>query len=256
MITINDFKKNESLLEEFIRENQRLVSMVIKKQFSYVYNTAEYEDYFQSGCIGLVNAAKRFKPEYGTAFSTYAVSLIAGEIMRYRRDYCASGIHSSRNIKDKYYRYQALRNRGVAEAEACRELGVDSAELNKVINAMEPGYSLDAVIYENDSGTPLTGGDITADDFNLEEEAMDWLELEEILRHVKNILSESDRKIFNLYLQKKTQTQMKTMLGMSQANISRRIRKIKELCRYVKDCYDKGLSLKNIRGLNSIPKAG
>lgn len=230
--------------------------MVIKRCFSYVNNTADYDDYFQSGCIGLVKAAKRFKPEYGTAFSTYAVPMITGEIMRYRRDFCVSSIHSPRRIKDKYYRYQALRKKGVSEAEACRELGMDSAEMNMVVNAVEPACSLDAVIYDNDSGTPVTGGDIVASSFSLEQEATGRLAFGEIAGYLRGLLSDTDLKILALYLQQKTQMDMGKALGTSQANISRHIKNIKEVCRYVKHCHDNGINPVNKINLFIEEKAG
>jgi len=47
MITINDVKNNGELFDDFIKENQKLVSMVIRNKFRYVNNTADYDDYFQ-----------------------------------------------------------------------------------------------------------------------------------------------------------------------------------------------------------------
>lgn len=256
MITIDDLKRDESLLNDFIKENQRLVTMVIKRHFSYVNNTADYDDYFQSGCIGLVKAAKRFKPEYGTAFSTYAVPMITGEIMRYRRDFCVSSIHSPRSIKDKYYRYQALRNKGASEAEACRELGIGPAELSVVVNAVEPVCSLDAVVYDNDNGTPVTGGDIVASSFSLEQEAVGRLVFGEIAGYLRGLLSETDMKILMLHLQNKTQIDIGKAIGMSQVNISRRIKKIRQVCRYVQQCHDKGVEPGSIRDLYVEEKTG
>ena len=45
----------------------------------------EYEELYQYGCIGLIKAVDRFDPDYGVAFSTYAVPLIIGEIKRFLR---------------------------------------------------------------------------------------------------------------------------------------------------------------------------
>ena len=45
-----------------------------------------FEDLVQVGYIGLLNAIKRFDPESGVRFNTYATHLIAGEIKHHLRD--------------------------------------------------------------------------------------------------------------------------------------------------------------------------
>lgn len=42
----------------------------------------DYEDLFQSGCEGLIQASKRYNAKKGTCFSTYAYKYIKGYILR------------------------------------------------------------------------------------------------------------------------------------------------------------------------------
>lgn len=83
-------RQNKKVLPEdrksLVEDNLKLVHNVIHKQLK-IPKGADYEDYFQVGCLGLVKAAMYFKPELGYSFSTYAVPMILGEMKRYRMDY-------------------------------------------------------------------------------------------------------------------------------------------------------------------------
>jgi len=48
----------------------------------YRYTHIDEEDIAQAGCIGLISAARTFKPELNNAFSTYATKCIYTEVSR------------------------------------------------------------------------------------------------------------------------------------------------------------------------------
>ncbi|MBQ4086320.1 MAG: sigma-70 family RNA polymerase sigma factor, partial [Clostridia bacterium] len=87
---------DEEAFSEAVVENLPLVAHIAKR-FSRA--EAEYEDLFQSGCIGLMKAVRRYEPGFGTAFSTYAVPVIMGEIRRLLRD--GGQVHVARSIREK-----------------------------------------------------------------------------------------------------------------------------------------------------------
>ncbi len=64
-----------------VTEHLGLVHIIIRRYFPKTQY--DYNDLFQEGCIGLVKADRRFNPELGFQFSTYAGKLIWGEIRRY-----------------------------------------------------------------------------------------------------------------------------------------------------------------------------
>ena len=67
-------------MDEIINENVGLVWSVVKRFSNRGY---ELEDLFQIGCIGFVKAVKKFDTSFDTQLSTYAVSMIIGEIRRF-----------------------------------------------------------------------------------------------------------------------------------------------------------------------------
>ncbi len=69
--------------ETLMRENMGLVKSVAAR---FLGRGAEFEDLCQLGSIGMLKAIRNFDTSYGTAFSTYAVPLIIGEIKRFLRD--------------------------------------------------------------------------------------------------------------------------------------------------------------------------
>ena len=85
----------DSKEEKLIREHAGLVKSVALR-LSYACDE-ELDDLIQIGYIGLLKAARRFEPERGLKFSTYAVPMIAGEIRSQLRD--KGAVKVSRSLK-------------------------------------------------------------------------------------------------------------------------------------------------------------
>ena len=82
--------------EKLVREHAGLVKSVALR-LSYACDE-ELDDLIQIGYIGLIKAARRFEPERGFRFSTYAVPMIAGEIRSQLRD--RGAVKVSRSLKN------------------------------------------------------------------------------------------------------------------------------------------------------------
>src|SRR5919198_6285759 len=52
----------------------------------YSRGSEDYDDLYQVGCIGLLNAIERFRPDRGDELAAFAVPNIVGEMRRYLRD--------------------------------------------------------------------------------------------------------------------------------------------------------------------------
>lgn len=96
--------------ETLVRENLALVRHLVKR---FQDRGREYDDLFQYGCLGLLKAIDRFDPSFGTAFSTYAVPVILGEIRRFLRD--DGSLHVARSIKENARRVEEEREKPCAK---------------------------------------------------------------------------------------------------------------------------------------------
>lgn len=204
--------------EKLILANMRLTLSIVKRFNSTASNV---DDLFQAGCVGLIKAAENFDESYNVKFSTYAVPLILGEIKRVLRG--RTGLRVARSVRDTAYR--ALQAR--AELEKTEETVTNEEIAKKLCVAeKEVAYALDAIsdtvsIYDsvyNKSGDTVMLLDQIADERFTDEGLTESV----ALRRAIEMLDERERKILYLrYYEGKTQTEISSEIGLSQAQVSR-----------------------------------
>jgi RNA polymerase sigma-B factor len=74
-----DRQAREELIERFLPLARKLASR-------YARSNEPYEDLVQVASVGLIKAIERYDPSQGTAFTSYAVPTILGELKRHFRD--------------------------------------------------------------------------------------------------------------------------------------------------------------------------
>ena len=89
--------KDPRLREELV---QRFLPLARGLARRYLRAGEPLEDLVQVASVGLVKAIDRFDPARGTAFSTFAVPTIAGELKRYFRDH-AWAAHVPRGMQEE-----------------------------------------------------------------------------------------------------------------------------------------------------------
>ena len=199
--------------DEMISENIGLVHSIAKR---FTGRGADYEDLFQSGCVGLIKAVDNFDESKGFAFSTYAVPVIMGEIKRIFRD--GGAIKVSRSLKEKSVKAQYLRDKFIERelreptvSELSQMLGCDINETAEILNVIAPMISLSGFGENGDLDI-----DIPSDDT---EAFFERLSLMQAL----DSLSEQERKLIEYrYFKGKTQCETAELLGVSQVQISRK----------------------------------
>ena len=205
--------------EKLIEGNLRLVLSVIQR---FDKRGECPDDLFQVGCIGLIKAISNFDPDKQVRFSTYGVPMIAGEVRRYLRD--NSAIRVSRSIRDVAYRVLQCKEaqtlalgREPTLEEIAKELALPMEEVSQALDAVCAPVSLFDPVY-SDGGDPLTVMDQVRDTKNTEEGWMEHIALQNAFR----ALGDREKQILSLrFYEGKTQMEVASNLGISQAQVSR-----------------------------------
>ena len=198
--------------EALLRENLPLVAAIARR---YQNCGLAQEDMLQLGSIGLLQALRRFDPDRGLCFSTYAVPLIAGEIRRFLRD--DGMVKFSREAKSLALKIERVRReRGdLTVAELSQELNVPAEDITAALASRAGALSLDAPTDED--GTDLQSF-LDSSDADTEGDALRRAELSELF----SLLSERERQVLYLrYFRDRTQAEVGKRLGLSQVQISR-----------------------------------
>lgn len=218
---------DESALEELVAGNMGLVKSIA---FRFRDRGTEYEDLVQIGTIGMIRAIRSFDFNYNTAFSTYAVPLIIGEIRRHLRD--DGMIKVSRSIKKQGImilrakeKFQNEHGREPKLGELAEICEMSMQDMVYSLEAVGPVHSLSEKTGDDDNMS-LEG--IIADKDNAIDSTTDRIALDEAIKS----LPELQRQIVRLrYYKDLSQQQTGEVLGLSQVKVSREEKKIMEKLR-------------------------
>ena len=217
--------------EALIKENIGLVRHIVKRFLGRGYDP---EDLFQIGCIGLMKAIDKFDTSYEVCFSTYAVTMIQGEMRRFLRD--DGMLKVSRTLKEQAYRIRQAREKleGVLGREPTlqeieAETGLNGEE---IVMAMEAGCPVESIyrsVYQPDNGSG-TGEiyliDQLASTTGRDDEkaaVLDHLLLNQLLES----LDRQERQLIHLrYFDNRTQVEVARLFGISQVQVSRMEKRI------------------------------
>ena len=210
---------DESARELLIEGNLRLVLSVIKR---FENRNEDMDDLFQVGVVGLLKAIENYNPDLDVMPSSYLCPMISGEVRRYLRD--NNTIRVSRSLRDTAYRALQVRERLTAEKskepsvdEIAKEMGLPKESVVQALDAIQDPVSLFEPVY-HDGGDTLFVMDQVSDDKNGDKLWLENLSLQEAMHH----LSEREKKIVALrFFEGKTQTEVSSEIGISQAQVSR-----------------------------------
>jgi RNA polymerase sigma-B factor len=219
-----DASAREELVERFLPLARQLARR-------YQRQNEPLDDLMQVASMGLVKAIDRFDPARGTAFSTYAVPTILGELKRYFRD-SGWAVHVPRGMQERVMKLdqasQELHRklgRSPSASELADELGLTSEE---VLEAMEAASAYDAISLEEQRGSESRDSQepTYADSLGTEEERYELVEYGASIAPTMKALSERERLILHLrFVEDLTQSEIADRIGVSQMHVSRLIRR-------------------------------
>ena len=190
---------------------------------------ADMSDLVESGNLGLVKAIKTFDFSHGTAFSTYAVPLIFGEIRRFLRD--DGIIKVSREEKRLSALLCAERERRLSAgdpsdiASVAAAVGISVQDASSALFAASPVRSLDESAFDDDDSTTL--GSIICD----EDAEMRQFDRFALRMAIEKLSVEQKKLIILRYFRDLSQTDTAKILGLTQVKVSREEKKIMGMLR-------------------------
>ncbi|MDR1569228.1 MAG: sigma-70 family RNA polymerase sigma factor [Oscillospiraceae bacterium] len=209
---------------ERVEENMGLVYAAANR-----FPWADRREMVQSGCVGLMEAVRRFDDTRGVRFSSFAVPYILGEMRAYlRRDHA---VHIPRTLQDASAKAArtAQELRGVLGREPTlneisARLGIAPEELAAALESRAAPISLDAPVGE-ESDAPQFRDSIG--------DASQQLPFDRVLaRDLIARCDEKERALLQLrYFRGMTQAQTAKALGVTQPQVSRMEKKLLERLR-------------------------
>ena len=215
---------DETAMEKLVVDNMGLVRTVAVK---FRDRGTEFEDLMQIGTLGMIKAIHSFDTSRGTAFSTYAVPLIVGEIRRHLRDDGLIRVsrgtrHTGMLLMRERARIAAEEGREASVSELAAAVGVSVEDAAMALEAMSPVSSLSDNAFGEDS--PELGA-VIPDRADADEMArqMDRIALAQVIEQLPPMW----KKIILLrYYRDMTQQQVADLLGLTQVKVSREEKKI------------------------------
>lgn len=242
---LDEMLRRYLLTEMDNQSREKLRDQIVSRVMPYVKKIAHglarrssdpVEDLIQVGNIGLLKAVEKFNPLVGSSFKTYATYFITGEIRHYLRDK-TSMIKAPRQMYELYYRINQLiaklteqLGRTPTDIEIADEL---QCPVNKITQAQDIErrrlpVSLDQFMVNDNGGNETVYLERLVD--QNQTEFTETYENRMVVERAMATLKEDLRDVVKMtYYEDLSQTEIAERLGISQMQVSRRLRKALEL---------------------------
>jgi RNA polymerase sigma-B factor len=188
-----------------------------------------FDDLLQVASLGLVKAIDRYDVERGTAFSSFAVPTILGELKRYFRDLGWS-VHVPRGAQEQALRVEDAQQKLTARTgrpPSVQDLAQYlEMSIEDVLDALETAaaHHSSSLDVPRDDGEGESG--TLVDAFGDEDARFEIVEANATIATAARHLSGRERRVLALrFVEDLTQTQIAEAIGVSQMQVSRILRR-------------------------------
>lgn len=214
--------------EECYKKHRGLIGLVINRYRNLIDAARmDFEDINQECSIALYDAYTKYDATLNIMFSTYAVKLVNGRVLRYIRDRNEL-IRKPRAVQtlEKFFRDNELKLSDDLTPYYPRlvELGISLKQLPHILISMQAFTdvtSMDALLRTSD------GEDTTfSETVGFIDKSFGNIEVQELLNSL--VLSNRDRQILQLHIEGYTQVEIGEAINLSQMHVSRLLRSIRK----------------------------
>jgi RNA polymerase sigma-B factor len=229
-------REDRRLLERYHRDGdpaarealvQRFLPLARQLARRYQRGGEPLDDLVQVASLGLLKAIDRFEPDRPTAFSSFAVPTILGELKRHFRDKGWS-VRVPRDLQEMAVRVERVSDtmardlgRAPTPAEIAEHIGTTT---ERVLEAREAAGAYRAVSLDRPRDDD-EDGDGMAETFGVEDPGFGLAEDSATVERLMAVLTDREREVLRLrFAEDLTQSEIGARVGVSQMHVSRLIR--------------------------------
>jgi RNA polymerase sigma-B factor len=249
---LNERDESSELLKRWRRHGDPQTHELLVRRFTplarslarrYAHTSEPFDDLMQVASLGLLKALDRFDPDRATAFASFAVPTILGELRRYFRD-SSWGVHIPRDLQERALKVggaqdelttQHGRAPTVNELAVYLELGTE-----EVLDALQAAQAYAALPLDAPAGSRDKDEGMTLlDALGAEDERYAWIDLDATVAVALKRLPARERAIIHLrFIEELSQAEIGQRIGISQMQVSRLLRRSLQQLRVLTNARD------------------
>jgi RNA polymerase sigma-B factor len=230
-------REERSLLERYHRQGDAQAREALVERFlplarqlarRYQRPDEPLDDLVQVASVGLIKAIDRFDPARETAFSSFAVPTILGELKRYFRD-TGWSVRVPRDLQElavKVDRTVTALSSSLGRAPSPAEIAeATGASVEDVLEALEAAGAYQAVSLDRPRADRDDPGETFAETLGDDDPGFELAEHGATISGLMHILPARERTVLHLrFVEDLTQSEIGDRIGVSQMHVSRLIR--------------------------------